>query len=201
MQEQIAEPTTDKMQGNFSPEIQNGLITHELLNGQQATFSVESTVAPNEAQETGSGHNGRLIAAIDLPGTGEEPAKQLALLDFGDFDPDNAPSFLYYDGKPVKLFGRVKSRYGIAANNYTPDNHMLAYSPLEKGVPTDVGRQTDVAYELGLGSDERGNEAISRNHFTVTVSEQGEVTIVDHSKNHTRVTYEESPVTSETLTS
>lgn len=169
---------------------EDAITTVELAHGETAEFALDSYIEGNQAVETGNGYNGDVVALFELPGTEEEPAKQIALMDFGEIDPNNPPSLLYYKGKPMTpIFGRVQSRYGLVAHNYSPSDHMRAYTPVEMGQSVDVGRGTSVAHELGLDEVERGTEAISRNHFTVILDAKG-AQITDHSKNHTKVTYE-----------
>ncbi|MCA9337361.1 FHA domain-containing protein [Candidatus Saccharibacteria bacterium] len=176
------------------------LTTVELAHGETAKLALGSYIEGNQAVETGNGYNGDVVALFELPGTEEEPAKQIALMDFGEIDPNDPPSLLYYKGKPMThIFGRVQSRYGLVAHNYSPSDHMRAYVPLEIGQPANVGRKTELSHDLGLDENERGTEAISRNHFSIQIGEDGEATIDDHSKNGTRVTFAESEKPAESL--
>jgi hypothetical protein len=141
------------------------------------------------------GINADIRAIITLPGDGgQEPAKQIAILDFGDFDPANPPFVITIEGKAnySQLFGRAKGWFGVYGLNYSPKDHLSSYEVLEEGI-TDFGSSSPEyvsAHSLALGLTEvaAGNDSVAPNHFSIEVSGQ-HIRISDHSDLGTKVTF------------
>jgi hypothetical protein len=88
-----------------------------------------------------------------------------------------------------------KSRFALHAANYTPDTHLIGFYELPLGSKTMIGRETTSypSYLLGLSDEIRpgphndANQTLSRNHFTIEVSDQGNIRLEDQSKNGTTI--------------
>ncbi len=132
------------------------------------------------------GVQGTLLAKIILPEESEgSRGKEVGIVDFGEFSEADAPAIYHVEGKPMNVFGKAQSRYGLVALNYTPVDHIRAYYPLHEGTTVFGRRPGHLSHDLGLDQTEPGNTAISRDHLTITVTLDGTISLRDHSTNGT----------------
>lgn len=139
------------------------------------------------------GINGDIRAVITLPGDGsDEPPKQIAIIDFGDFEEEEPPFVISGEGmsKYSPLYGRAKGRFGVFGLNYNPKDHLSSYEVLEDGV-TDFGSQdpnfvSRHSFMLGLTEVAAGNDMVAPNHFSVELHGRG-IRVSDHSDKGTKV--------------
>lgn len=170
---------------------------HEMLHQSQLELPM-TVLLDKQAALASHAINGDVLATVSLPvPEGAEP-RIVAVVDYGEFDPEAAPARFVMDGQPItRVFGRAKTRYELTAFSYTPSEHLGSAVPLKEGETT-IGRTSrqggDASYMLGLNESKREHEEISREHATF-VLENGVITIKDHSTNGTEVTIP-SPETS-----
>jgi len=167
------------------------------LHRQQASVDLRSArpvIDRAQAVET-HGINGDIMAIISLPGEGVEgKAKEIGVVDYGEPDPANPSPVFIFEGQPLKMFGTARTRYGLWALNYVSEELIGTYTAFPEGAITKLGRASDVAdtinasHFLGLSDGSQGNQAISRQHATVQIKD-GQLTVWDHSKNGTKITY------------
>jgi hypothetical protein len=140
--------------------------------------------------------NAAVLAELTLPTPNSkgEP-KKLHLLDFGEDIPEQGKAVYYLpDIGDTSHIAVSKTRFALKPVNYTPDTHLVGLCELPVGRTT-IGRErTDHAgYWLGLSdcigpsAHNDANSALSRQHFTIEVTEQGSLTLEDHSTNGTEV--------------
>jgi hypothetical protein len=177
------------------------VVEHDLLH-----TSVEvpelSVISKDEALK-GYGINADIRAIITLPSDeSQEPAKQIAILDFGEFDPANPPFVIALEGRAnySQLFGMAKGRFGVYGLNYSPKDHLSSYEVLEEGI-TDFGSSSPEYVSghsllLGLTEVAAGNDSVASNHFSVEVSGT-RITIADHSDLGTKVKFANDNATPE----
>jgi hypothetical protein len=137
------------------------------------------------------GINGNILAILTLPSVdGVDTQKQIGIIDYGEPDSNGKMPYILYlldEDNPVKIFGRVPSRFGLYGLNYTPKERMMPFNPLEEGV-TLLGRDNNTgraSYMLGLTEEYADNDAISRKHCSIIMESNGALSIIDHSSNGT----------------
>jgi len=161
-----------------------------------AKFTLDSDITPLIGKEKAleqHGINGDIVVVLQLPveKDGGSP-KKIAIVDYGVFNEGEEPSLFYIEGKPSNFFGKAKGRYGLFAFNYVPVDHMLAYVPLDEGKSTfgSAGGYPD-NHTLGLSQPYAGNQAISREHFSISLNSDNSLAIEDHSTNGTGIKFSE----------
>lgn len=160
-------------------------MSHEVsLHHTGVTINPNNVLLSKEDAVLEHGIYGNIIAKIIVQG--EDGQKEVGLVDYGDFDPEDPPYIMYLrdKDKPVHL-GRVQSRFALQGLNYSPDTHMFPYTWLDSG-KNEVGRKNHPGYMLGLSDQQKGTKTISGNHFTVDLGEEA-IKLIDHSTNGTRV--------------
>jgi hypothetical protein len=131
---------------------------------------------------------------IPTPNSKGEP-KKLHLLDFGEDMTERGKDLFYMpEIGDTRHIAVSRSRFALVGANYTPDTHMIGFCELPVGRTT-IGREaTDhPRYLLGLSDDIRpstrndANRELSRQQFTIAITEQDGITFEDHSTNGTKV--------------
>jgi hypothetical protein len=186
MTEASATPSTSELSGQGHEVFLHGQ-TLELPIGQQLR-DLEATRA--------EAFNGSTIVDMVLPaetadGTGVD--KRVAIVDFGEEAETDGKAIMYnpFNGVELKKLGATHSRYGLISFNYTPQDRMAGFVPLPKGHSVTFGRNPNNRPGFLLGLQEGvENSSISGSHATVSVDENGRITIEDHSTNGTRVVLE-----------
>jgi hypothetical protein len=141
--------------------------------------------------------NAAIVAEISLPITNPagEPMK-LRLLDFGEDITEKGKALFYMpDIGDMRHVATSRSRFALTSANYVPETHMIAFCELPLGSETTIGREatSHPSYLLGLSDDIRpskrneANRKLSRQQFTIAVTEQGDIRLEDHSTNGTDV--------------
>lgn len=163
--------------------------TETPLHGDGIELEPGSVLIPKAEALEQKGINGDILALIGLPaGLDGRLVKELALIDFGNEFESNprVPTTVVKGQDFGHIMGYVRSRYGLMAFNYKPDDHLGSYVPLLEP-ETVVGREINhVDHLLGLKDGSIGVDSISRRHFTVAI-EGDQVTVIDHSTNGTKV--------------
>lgn len=120
------------------------------------------------------GFNGDVVATLEFPPEVGHISKRVAVIDYGeDFaDKNILPDFIDNQGNVHKLggLGRPRTRYGLRAENYEADDHMLTYAPLPQGEEVVLGREEthgQASHMLGLTELTAGNKTISRKHVSL----------------------------------
>lgn len=175
-----------------SHDLQTSLPSPELasqeiyLHGTQQELPMTPLIEKSAALDK-YGINGDILARVSLPVPEGAEARDIGVVDYGEFDETTAPYHFVVDGQPIPMFGRPKSRYGLVALSYTPSEHMASQVPLFEDEATTIGRNSgDASYKLGLNEDRAGHAEISRSHATFTV--RGDtISISDHSTNGTNI--------------
>lgn len=131
--------------------------------------------------------NGDILATVTLPG--EEQDREIAVVDYGEPDPDNPKPVFVFEGQGIPLYGYARERYGLRGLNYTPEGHMTTHVGFSDGDTIELGRNNhdraanhDANYRLGLTNDNADTQLISRQHATLRLV-NGVLTIQDHSTN------------------
>jgi hypothetical protein len=136
--------------------------------------------------------NGVTVAELAFPSPvapGSDIDKRVALIDFGEDTPTSAKAILYNPWKRKELsnIAVTRSRYALVTLNYKPEDRMVGFLPLTPGKSETIGRENNrSSFLLGL-SEPDGKRELSSEHATVTVGEDGIITIEDHSTNGTIV--------------
>lgn len=194
MSEKLNAPNHDARQymnsGEFRPIAAH---TQEFKLSHQSVQITELPILSKQEAVTKYGINGDILAMITLPAHLEEreddELKKIALIDFGP-DVETNPTAIVADrvtSKEYKILGTAQSRYGLIGLNYRlADTPLLIYEPLKQGDNVygrlDLPPHGDNSRLALFNTPE--NAAISREHFTVSLTEDG-VFVRDHSLNGT----------------
>jgi hypothetical protein len=179
--------------GEFSP----GQQTQEVeLRNQQIEIPVDRPLVPLDEARESLNINAAVLAEFTVPVTndyGED--KVVQLLDFGDDVTEHGKElFSFPEIKSTRGIGVTRSRFALMPGNYTPTTHMIGFKELSVGKTT-IGRDrtSHPSYLLGLSNSydsseyNKKNETLSREHFTVEITEDGRIIFTDHSTNGTIV--------------
>ena len=141
------------------------------------------------------GINGATVAEIELPtpvAPGHSIDKRLAVIDMGEDMPPEGRAVLFYPDLRLeqKNLGMTRSRYLLVGVNYSHESSLASVLELKAGTSHVIGRknQDGVNHDnFLLGLSESGSK-LSDEHATISVGENGKVTVEDHSDNGIKVT-------------
>ena len=181
-----------KVRVTYNPTPETKLLRHE-----EVEILTDTPLMTRDEARDRFGLNAAVIAEIELPTPNHKGEnKIIQLIDFGEDMPDEGRALVYMSEQgELRGAGVSKSRFALHGANFTPDDHAISYWELPNGSSDTIGRlvHSTPSRWLGVSDDLNSpiknqlNRQLSREHFTVTITEDERVFIKDHSTNGTDV--------------
>lgn len=163
--------------------------------------------------------NGNVIAVLELPEGnvirgGVAVGREMHAVAIVDYGPGalaeggvavvpKMPRMGEYATGMQRMHGNTEDseRFGIVAYNYTPSDHMSSYASIPVDEAVTVGRNDqELNRRLGLNDRFDATDALSLQHVTLQIHNEGYLSIVDHSENGTILVHAGNVITDKTAT-
>ena len=185
----------------MSEKISNTPIENESLSENQQTILIHNQslkldskrVLRSLDESREQAMNGQVVAEIEIPSKvhGLDIDKTIAIMDYGEDIPEKGRAILYNPSvnKELDNLGVTRSRYGLITQNYKPEELIAGFVVLKADQIVTIGRNKEDRnnYLLGLLDMRDDNSHLSREHFSIHIDKDNNISIEDHSTNGTKV--------------